>query len=105
MIASGLIAYGAAWPLAGLPPAWLIALWMVFGTCIEATARMLGAHQLALGAVLGALLAPPTYWAGSNFSALEFAEPQWMPLLVTGLVWAIATPLMLLAFRRASGRN
>ena len=100
MIAAGLVRYSAAWPAAWLPPVWLITLWMVFGTCIEATARMLGERPLLKGAVLGAVIAPPTYWAGQGLSALSFAEPIWMPLAATAIAWAIATPLMLMVFAK-----
>lgn len=100
MIASGLIAYSAVWPSPLLPPIWLIALWMVFATCIEATARMLGNNALMKGALIGAVLAPVTYWAGARFSALSFAEPVWMPLAATAVAWAIATPLLLTVFVR-----
>lgn len=100
MIASGLISYAAAWPSPLLPPVWLIALWMVFATCIEATARMLGDNALIKGTLLGAVLAPITYWAGAGFSALTFAEPMWMPLAATAVAWAIATPLMMIVFAR-----
>ena len=101
LMASGLIRYQAVWPAPWLAPVWLIALWMVFGTCIGATARMLGERPLMKGALLGALVAPPTYWAGERFAALSFAQPIWQPLVATAVVWAIATPLMLLAYRKA----
>ena len=102
LMASGLVRYQAVWPAAWLAPVWLIALWMVFGTCIGATARMLGERPLMKGALLGALVAPPTYWAGERFAALSFAQPVWLPLIATAFVWAIATPLMLLAYRKAA---
>lgn len=100
MIAAGLITYAAAWPSALLPPAWLVALWMVFATCIGATARMLGDNGLLKGALLGGALAPLTYWAGAGFSALTLAEPLWQPLAATAAAWAIATPLLLAVFAR-----
>jgi hypothetical protein len=100
MIASGLVRYSATWPLPGLPPLWLLMLWMVFATCIEATLRMLGNHALIKGALLGAVVAPPTYWAGESFAALSFAEPKWMGLAATAVAWAIATPIMLAVYRR-----
>jgi hypothetical protein len=105
MIAAGLVSYGAPWPHPALIPAWLMALWMVFGTCIEATARMLGARPYLKGAMLGALLAPPTYWFGMGAGALTLAGPVWQPLLATALLWAIATPLMMAAFARACSRG
>lgn len=102
LIASGLVTYAATWPVALAPPAWLIALWMVFATCIEATARMVGGHALIKGALLGAVVAPPTYWAGLRFGALELAEPIWLPLLATAVIWAIATPIMMATFAAVS---
>lgn len=102
MIAGGLVSYAATWPLPGLPPLWLLTLWMVFATCIEATLRMLGNHALIKGALLGAVIAPPTYWAGESFAALSFAEPKWIALAATAVVWAIATPIMLAVYRRLS---
>jgi len=102
MIASGLVSYAATWPLAGLPPLWLLTLWMVFATCIEATLRMLGDNALLKGALLGAVVAPPTYWAGESFAALSFAEPKWIGLIAIAAIWAIATPIMLATYRRFS---
>lgn len=103
MIASGLVHYSASWPIASLSPVWLIALWMVFGTCIEATIRLLGERPMLRSALLGAILAPPTYWAGTGFGALSLMEPLWLPLGAVAMAWAIATPLMILAYRRAGG--
>lgn len=104
LIASGLVTYAAAWPASFAPPVWLIALWMVFATCIEATARMLGNHALIKSAVVGALVAPPTYWAGQGFGALKLAEPIWLALAATAVIWAIATPVMLATFAAVSRR-
>ena len=95
LIAMGLVSYSAAWPWHLGPPAWLLALWMVFATCIEATTRMLGSNGLIKGAMLGAALAPPTYWAGLSFGALKLSEPIWLPLVSTAIVWAVATPIMM----------
>jgi hypothetical protein len=102
MMSAGLVRYAADWPVEWLPPLWLLGLWMVFATCIEATARMLGSHTYLKGALLGAVLAPPTYWAGQSFGALTLAEPIWLPLFATAAVWAIATPLMLAIFKLAN---
>ena len=100
LIASGLVRYAADWPLAGFAPVWLVGLWMVFATCVPATDRMLGANALLKSMLVGAVIAPPTYWAGESFAALSFAEPHWLALAATAVVWAIATPLMILVYRR-----
>jgi hypothetical protein len=100
LIAMGLIEYGAPWPIAGLAPAWLIVLWVVFATCIPATDRFLGANALPKAALLGAIVAPPTYWAGLSFGAVSFPGPLWQTFAALAVVWAIATPVMLAVYRR-----
>ncbi len=105
IVASGLIDFAAARPALGLAPLWLISLWMVFATCAGATARMLGERQMLLGAALGALLAPPTYWAGAGLGALKLAEPAWLPLVTVAVVWAIATPMILAVYGRIAARS
>ncbi len=102
LLASGLVRYAADWPLAGFAPVWLVALWMVFATCVPATDRMLGTNALLKSMLVGAIIAPPTYWAGESFAALGFAEPRWIALAATAVVWSLATPLMILVYRRFS---
>lgn len=103
LVASGLVTYAAPWPVAGLAPAWLIVLWIVFATCIPATSRMLGTHALPKAALLGAVIAPPTYWAGEGFGALSFGGAPWPALAAIALVWAVATPVMLAVYWRYAG--
>lgn len=100
LIATGLVAYATNWPVAGLSPVWLIVLWVVFATCIPATDRLLGNHALPKAMLLGAVIAPPTYWAGESIGALALAAPLWQPLAALALVWGIATPVMLAVYRR-----
>jgi hypothetical protein len=102
LTAAGLVSYAAQWPVAGLAPAWLVVLWVVFATCIPATDRLLGQNGLLKAALLGAVVAPPTYWAGESFGALSFAGQLWQPLAALAVVWAIATPVMLAIYRRLS---
>ena len=104
MVAGGLVTYAAVWPAAGMAPAWLVTLWMVFATCIDSTARMLGTNAMAKAIVLGAVVAPPTYWAGARFGALTLAEPSWPALAALAVAWMIAMPLMLAIHGRLSGR-
>ncbi len=104
IVASGLIAYSTPWPALGLAPLWLVALWMVFATCAGATARMLGERQMLLGALLGAVLAPPTYWTGAELGAFRLAEPVGLSLATIALVWAIATPMILAVYGRIATR-
>jgi Na+/phosphate symporter len=105
LVAAGLVQYAAPWPIPGLAPAWLIVLWVVFATCIPATDRMLGKHALAKAAVIGAVVAPPTYWAGEGLGALTLAPPSWHALAAFAIVWAIATPAMLAVYRRTAAQS
>ena len=102
--ALGLVRYSAAWPMASVAPIWIVTLWMVFATCIPATDRMLGENALLKSFFLGAVIAPPTYWAGEGFGALRFAEPQWVALAAIGVVWAMAMPVMIRAYRHYAPR-
>lgn len=104
VIAAGLVQYGASSPAIGLAPVWLIALWLVFGTFIEATIRMFGSRPRLWSALAAAVLAPPTYWGGMRLGALTLAEPIWLPLAIMAIVWAIATPLMVAAYQRGCRR-
>lgn len=99
MVASGLVRYATSWPAIGLVPVWIAGLWVVFATCMPATDRMLGENALIKAAVLGAIVGPPTYWAGEGLGALAFDEPRWLALAAIAAMWFVAMPLMLVAWR------
>lgn len=102
LVASGLVTYAAHWPSLDFSPIWIVVLWMVFATCVPATDRMLGSNAVLKSILVGAVIAPPTYWAGENFAALSFTEPRLIGLGTTAVIWMLATPLMILAHRRFS---
>lgn len=89
----GLVAFAAPGPLAGLAPAWIVALWIAFAPLSGATLTWL-AWRPGLAAGFGALLAPPTYLAGAALGALALSEPRWVSLLSIGVLWALAMPLL-----------
>lgn len=81
----------------GLPPLWIITLWLAFATTLNVSLRWLQSRP-GLAALLGFAGGPLAWWGGARLGALELAEPGFT-LFVIGLGWAALMPLlMLLAF-------
>lgn len=102
LVGSGLVRYAAPWPTVTLAPAWIIALWLAFGTTLDAMRTLLGAHSQAKAALLGAVLGPLSYLAGEQLGALALPQPAWPSYLVVGLIWALALPALLAVQGRRS---
>jgi hypothetical protein len=72
----------------------MLGLWINFGLTINHSMGWFKS-RLALAAVFGLVGGPLTYWiAGRAWGALEIADPQWPALLVLGVAWGIAMPLL-----------
>lgn len=100
--ASRSVQYAAA-PWGALPPPWILALWAAFAMTLTSSMRFLQRHML-LAVAFGALLAPLAYLSAAHaFNAVEFAEPAWRGVVVLGLGWSVALPLLCVAARRWSG--
>ena len=100
LLALGLLAYAAHWPVAGLAPAWIVALWIAFGATLAPFARMLGKRPMLLSIPLGLFLAPLSYLGGARIGAIAFPEPALGGLMATGVLWAMALPLLMAAHLR-----
>ncbi len=83
-----------------LPPLWLLTLWCIMPTLIVGNFSWLfGRYRLA--SFLGAVGGPAAYYGGYRLGARIMAEPLLRSLLVLGLGWAVAFPMMIyLANRR-----
>lgn len=80
-------------------PYWLLTLWMVFAVSLPHSLYWL--HRKPLIAVLaGAIGGTSSYFAGSRFDALSFAEPLWQSLLVFSFEWGLLLPLSYYAIKR-----
>ncbi len=98
-VRAGLIRYAAAWPLAS-SPAWLLALWATFGLTIVPLFGYLRTRPW-LAATLGAVGGPLSYSAAARgWHAVYFPSRPWPSLLVLGLGWALALPVLSLLARR-----
>lgn len=99
--ASGSVRYAAA-ALGTAPPPWIMALWAAFAMTLTVSMRFLQRHWL-LPVAFGLLLAPLAYLsAARGFNAVAFNAPRWQGVLLLGLGWSIALPLLTGAARRWS---
>lgn len=100
--ASGSVRYAAA-PLGWAPPPWIMALWASFAMTLTSSMAFLQRHRL-LPVAFGLLLAPLAYLSGARgFQAVHFTEPMWQGVLLLGLGWSIALPLLCTLARRGTG--
>lgn len=101
--ASGWAMHAAAWPLAGIAPAWILALWCAFATTLLASLAILQ-RRLILAMVLGAIGGPLAYLgAARGFAAITFNEPRWHAVLWLAAGWGVALPLLAGCARRWQG--
>ena len=87
LAACGLVQYAAAWPSHHLVPAWIVALWLAFGTTVETMHRLLGSRPFLTALLLGAIGGPLAYLAGASVGALSLPTPSGPSLLVIAAIW------------------
>ena len=78
-------------PDAILPPFWLMALWILFGTTLTRSLSWFQ-NRLWLATLAGAILGPLSYLAGDRLGAIDVSINQ-LPWL--SLAWCLCTPLLL----------
>ena len=93
-----LIIVGALEPNRWVIPApfttiWDLMIWANFSLTLDASLRFLQKRPL-VAALLGAIFAPGTYYAGDRLGALKFSEPVISSLLWVGAVWLFAMPCL-----------
>jgi uncharacterized membrane protein len=98
LAATGWLRYDAGVLVEGAAPYWIVALWALFATTLNASMRGLRGRPF-LGALLGMAGGPAAYYGGAQLGALTLV--QFVPaLLALAIGWAIATPLLLALARR-----
>ena len=95
LVTGGFLHYSAPWPTDVLAPAWILGLWLAFGTTLEMTQSLLGSHPRAKSALLGVIFGPLAYMAGERLGALAVPEPAWPSYLAIAMVWFVAFPALL----------
>jgi len=97
----GLLHFSSGVVIAGVSPAWMIALWVLFATTLNISLRWLH-WRWAAASVLGLVGGPLAYYAGARLGAITLI-PTTRALCAVALVWAAVTPLLALAARSRDG--
>ena len=94
----GLYQFTTTWPIAGITPAWLLALWLGFGLTINHSIGWLSLHPI-LPPLMGAISGPLSYLAGVRFGAVEFLQNNYVVLACLAIGWAISLQLLVIISR------
>ena len=90
----GLYAFARTSAAPWLCPLWMVALWMIFATTLNASMSWL-AGRYRLAAVLGAFCGPVSYVAGARLGAIELPAQASASLVGIAIVWACVMPSLL----------
>lgn len=93
--AAGIFSFHSGWPLlpAWVNPIWMITLWMGFSTTLYVIFGWMR-HRIWLMVIMGATGGPGAYYAGDLLGALEMSDPLWVPMVLTGVQYGIALPVL-----------
>lgn len=76
-----------------LLPGWLACLWVLFGTTLRHSLDW-SRKRKSLGALLGLIGGPASYYAGSKLTSVSLGDPLWQTLLILAVIWALVLPLL-----------
>jgi hypothetical protein len=77
---------------------WMVTLWLGFAATLRHVLGWIRGHYI-LAALLGAIAGPFAYWSGSKLGAVVLTDTV-PSLLVVGVEWMVAMPLLLLLVSR-----
>ena len=87
-----------------LPPPWIVVMWMQFATLFPFCLRWLQSRYL-LSALLGLTGGPLAFLGGEALGAINILPPRGGHLLLLGLLWTLAMPVLLHANVRLFGAS
>lgn len=90
------VGYAGIAPGVPLPPLWIVALWALFAATLALPARRLLQSPLIAG-ILGGIGGPLAYAGGRALGAID---AQTTGLVLVGVFFALATPVIVLAANR-----
>jgi hypothetical protein len=97
-----LMQFSTPLPWKGAAPVWIVSLWIGFALTINHSLASLKAH-LWLAALLGAVGGPLAYAIAERvWSAVDLADPHWVPLAALAVAWGLLTPALLKGAARFS---
>ena len=85
----------------GLPPYWILAMWLLFATTLNLSLRWLHGRMM-LAALLGILFGPITYFAGSKLGGVSFPETL-STIAVVAISWGVLMPMLAVLAKRFDG--
>ena len=86
---SGLVAYALGWPVEGMTPAWLMALWVSLGLSVNHSLAVFQRRWLVFAA-LASVASPMSYRFAAELGAVQWTGPDWLVILAVGPVWGVA---------------
>ncbi|HBK55018.1 MAG TPA: DUF2878 domain-containing protein [Xanthomonadales bacterium] len=90
----GWLSYPHPWPLEGIAPGWIMALWVGFALTLNHSLAFLR-ERLWLAMAFGGLGGPLAYLAAERaFSAVVLAAPTGRILFALALSWGLLVPLL-----------
>ncbi|MFM7056582.1 MAG: DUF2878 domain-containing protein [Planctomycetota bacterium] len=90
---AGILRFSDHGILPGLPPFWMTVLWMQFATTLRYSLSWLQGHLLLAG-ISGLIGAPAAFLGGARLGAVELSSPAFPGLLILGILWSMAMPLL-----------
>lgn len=97
----GVVHYQANGWSAGLVPVWIIGLWMVFASTLNASLRWLR-EKYVIGVLFGAIGGPLAYMAAEKLGAVTLTiTPSSHIVLAVG--WGVLTPLLMRLSKKFDG--
>jgi hypothetical protein len=99
LVLSGWLQYPGGTLVPGIAPYWILAMWALFATTLNASMSWLKS-SLLLASVMGAIFGPLSYVAGQRLGALEFINFP-ASMIALSFIWALAMPLLMYAANRS----
>lgn len=102
LILSNISQYANGILLPGLAPHWMALMWGLFASTLNVSMRWIRHLPLPAIALLGAIFAPLSYWAGNRFGAVIFPDTT-LALITIAAGWAVLFPLLVIIARHNDG--
>jgi hypothetical protein len=93
IILTGAISFDCCTVLPQNYPLWMLSLWISFSTALFSSLAWLRT-KLTLGSIIGCLGGALAYYGGHELGPISLATDTQNALLIIGMTWAIAMPLL-----------
>jgi hypothetical protein len=94
LINAAIVVYPSGILITGIPPHWILALWVLFAMTLNMSLGWLKNH-LYISAILGAVAGPLSYLAGFKLGGVTFPNTT-LAMIILGCNWALITPCLVI---------